>query len=78
MRIRSRQKEEVAKEIEEILENTPVLTSKEAARYLRVSTFTLSRMDKDILPARTPGGHRRYTIAMLNEYLQGSRRGGKK
>ncbi|MBC7263105.1 MAG: hypothetical protein H5T64_01965 [Chloroflexi bacterium] len=50
-----------------------ILTAREAAEYLRVSLFTLSKMEKlgMLSPARTPGGHRRYTLEMLNAYLDG-------
>ena len=52
-----------------------LLTAREAAEYLRVSLLTLSKIEKqgDIVPFRTPGGHRRYSIEMLNEYLENSR-----
>jgi excisionase family DNA binding protein len=52
-----------------------LLTAREAARYLRVSLFTLNKIERQgrIVPFRTPGGHRRYNLAMLNEYLQASR-----
>lgn len=53
-----------------------LLTAKEAAAYLRVSLFTLTRIEQqgDIVPFRTPGGHRRYSLGMLNDYLERSRR----
>ena len=53
-----------------------LMTAKEAARYLRVSMFTLSKIDKEggLVPYRTPGGHRRYSLRMLNRYLNSSRR----
>jgi excisionase family DNA binding protein len=53
-----------------------VMTAKEAARYLRVSMFTLSRIESQggLVPYRTPGGHRRYSLKMLNKYLNNSRR----
>jgi len=53
-----------------------LMTAKEAARYLRVSMFTLSKIDKGggLVPYRTPGGHRRYSLRMLNRYLNSSRR----
>ena len=53
-----------------------LMTAKEAARYLRVSMFTLSKMESEggLVPYRTPGGHRRYSVRMLNEYLEDSRR----
>ena len=52
-----------------------LITAKEAARYLRVSMFTLSKMESDggLMPYRTPGGHRRYSIRMLNKYLESTR-----
>jgi excisionase family DNA binding protein len=52
-----------------------LLKAREAAEYLRVSVFTLGRMDKQglLVPFRTPGGHRRYSLEMLDEYLQQSR-----
>jgi excisionase family DNA binding protein len=52
-----------------------LLTAREAADYLRVSLATLNRMDKEgeLAPFRTPGGHRRYSLEMLNGYLERSR-----
>ncbi len=52
-----------------------LMTAKEAARYLRISLFTLSKMEREggLVPYRTPGGHRRYSLRMLNEYLNSSR-----
>jgi CheY-like chemotaxis protein len=52
-----------------------LLTAKEAAEYLHVSLFTLGRIEKDslLVPFRTPGGHRRYSQQMLNEYLERTR-----
>lgn len=56
-------------------EEMTILTAKEAADYLRVSLYTLRRMERDesVIPYRTPGGHRRYSLKMLNEYLEESR-----
>ena len=56
-------------------EEMTILTAKEAADYLRVSLYTLRRMENDesLIPYRTPGGHRRYSLKMLNEYLEKSR-----
>jgi excisionase family DNA binding protein len=53
-----------------------LLRAKEAAEYLGVSLVTLRRMERQgaLLPYRTPGGHRRYSVEMLEEYLEGSRR----
>jgi CheY-like chemotaxis protein len=52
-----------------------LLTAKEAAKYLRISLFTLARIEKRamLVPFRTPGGHRRYSLHMLDEYLERSR-----
>jgi excisionase family DNA binding protein len=48
-----------------------LLTAHEAAQYLRVSLSTLNRIERRGLlqPLRTPGGHRRYTLEMLNDCL---------
>jgi excisionase family DNA binding protein len=56
-------------------EEMTVLTAKEAAEYLRVSLYTLKRMEVEggLMPFRTPGGHRRYSLRMLDEYLEKSR-----
>jgi excisionase family DNA binding protein len=52
-----------------------LLSAREAAKYLNVSLATLYRIEKDgkLTPFRTPGGHRRYSLAMLDEYLERSR-----
>jgi excisionase family DNA binding protein len=52
-----------------------LLTAREAARYLRVSLFTLSKIERQglLMPFRTPGGHRRYSVTMLQQYLENSR-----
>jgi len=57
-------------------DRTSLMTAKEAARYLRVSMFTLSKIENNggLAPYRTPGGHRRYSLRMLNRYLNNSRR----
>jgi excisionase family DNA binding protein len=55
------------------IEHEPLqlLTAREAASYLRVSLSTLYRMEQigQLTPLRTPGGHRRYTIPILNACL---------
>jgi excisionase family DNA binding protein len=53
-----------------------ILTAKEAAEYLRVSLYTLRKMESEggLVPFRTPGGHRRYSLRMLDEYLEKSRK----
>jgi excisionase family DNA binding protein len=55
--------------------NPRLLTAREASAYLGVSLNTLNRIEKRglILPFRTPGGHRRYDVRMLDEYLEASR-----
>lgn len=52
-----------------------LLIAREAAQYLHISLFTLGRIEKEglLVPFRTPGGHRRYSLEMLNEYLERSK-----
>jgi excisionase family DNA binding protein len=56
-------------------EERRLMTAKEASNYLRISLFTLRKIEQQglIVPYRTPGGHRRYSVEMLNEYLESSR-----
>jgi len=56
-------------------ERQQLLTASEAAQYLRISLASLRRMEKGghLVPFRTVGGHRRYSLAMLNDYLERSR-----
>lgn len=58
-----------------MVDRKTVLTAKESAEYLRISPFTLRKIEQMglIIPYRTPGGHRRYTLEMLNDYLEKSR-----
>ena len=53
-----------------------LMNAREAAKYLRVSQFTLAKIERaeGLVPYRTPGGHRRYSVRMLNKYLNNSRR----
>jgi excisionase family DNA binding protein len=55
-------------------DNQPLtlLNAREAAAYLRVSLSTLHRMERrgQLRAMRTPGGHRRYTLAILNHCLE--------
>lgn len=53
-----------------------ILTAKEAAEYLRVSLYTLRKMESEggLVPFRTPGGHRRYSLKMLEDYLENTRK----
>jgi excisionase family DNA binding protein len=52
-----------------------LLRAREAAKYLNISLATLYRIERKgkLAPFRTAGGHRRYSLAMLNEYLEMSR-----
>ena len=65
----------MAKEIMADKEMT-ILTAKEAAEYLRVSLYTLRKMESEggLVPFRTPGGHRRYSLKMLEDYLENTRK----
>ena len=60
------------------VEDRRILAAKEAAEYLGVSLATLRKIESrgELLPSRTPGGHRRYSVAMLDEYFEKSRRNG--
>jgi len=53
-----------------------LLTAKQAAAYLGISLYTLKKIEYTgyLKPYRTPGGHRRYSQQMLDEYLEESRR----
>jgi excisionase family DNA binding protein len=57
------------------MSSTQLLTAAEAAAYLRISLATLYRMERrgKLIPFRTLGGHRRYTVSMLSECLEDSR-----
>ena len=48
-----------------------LLTIKQAAGYLNVSTDTLRKWDKSgkLIPVKTTGGHRRYQKESLDEYI---------
>ena len=54
---------------------TPLMTVEEAADYLRISKSTLKKAEKTgaLRPFKTPGGHRRYSIKILNEYLESTK-----
>lgn len=60
------------------VEDRRILAAKEAAEYLGVSLATLRKIESrgELVPSRTPGGHRRYSVAMLDEYFEKSRRDG--
>jgi len=48
----------------------------QAADYLGVSAVTLRKMEKEgeLVPPRTPRGHRRYSLEMLEQYIESNRR----
>ena len=52
------------------------MTARQAAEYLGVSLMTLGNMERggELVPFRTPGGHRRYSLEILEEYVEGNRR----
>lgn len=52
-----------------------LMNSTEAMKYLRMSQPTLDRIEREggLVPLRTRGGHRRYNLRMLNQYLENSR-----
>ncbi len=51
-----------------------LLTAKQAAAYLGVGLYTLKKIEYAgyLKPYRTPGGHRRYSRQMLDDYLEKS------
>lgn len=51
-----------------------LLKAREAADYLSISLATLYRIEREgsLIPFRTPGGHRRYSLTMLSKYLERS------
>lgn len=51
-----------------------LLTAKQAAAYLGIALYTLKKIEYAgyLKPYRTPGGHRRYSQQMLDEYLDKS------
>jgi excisionase family DNA binding protein len=56
---------------EKLSEPKALLNAREAAAYLRISLSTLNRIERkgELVPLRTPGGQRRYTLEMLNACL---------
>ena len=57
------------------MKNKELLSTKEAAKYLGVSSSTVYRMVNNgtLNPSKTPGGHRRFSIDMLDEFLEKSK-----
>jgi len=51
------------------------MTARQAAEYLGVSLVTLRKMEKEgeLVPFRTPGSHRRYSLEVLEEYVESKR-----
>jgi site-specific DNA-methyltransferase (adenine-specific) len=56
------------------MEEKTVFTTKEAAKYLGISTSTIYRMEKQglISSIRTPGGQRRFSKEIIERYLKES------
>lgn len=56
------------------MEEKAVYTTKEAAKYLGISTSTIYRMEKQglISSSKTPGGQRRFSKEIIEKYLQES------
>jgi len=56
------------------MEEKAVFTTKEAAKYLGISTSTIYRMEKQglISSIRTPGGQRRFSKEIIERYLKES------
>jgi excisionase family DNA binding protein len=54
------------------MEEKTIFTTKEAAKYLGISTSTIYRMEKQGLLSsiKTPGGQRRFRIKILEKYLK--------
>ncbi len=52
-----------------------LLNARQAAEYMGISLSTLRRIEREgnLIPFRTPGGHRRYRINMLDDCLERSR-----
>ena len=57
-----------------VMEEKNVFTTKEAAKYLGISTATIYRMEKQglISSLRTPGGQRRFNRENIEKYLRES------
>lgn len=47
-----------------------------AAKYLGISLPTLKKIEEEgkLVPFLTPGEHRRYTVEMLDEYLESTQK----
>lgn len=58
-----------------VMESKGLLSTKEAAHHLGVSTSTIYRMvgRGTLIPSKTPGGQRRFSIKMLDDYLEKSK-----
>ena len=52
-----------------------LLNTKETANYLGVSISTVYRMEEQgiLIPSKTPGGQRRFSIKKLDEYIENSK-----
>lgn len=56
------------------MEEKAVYTTREAAKYLGISTSTIYRMEKQglISSMKTPGGQRRFSKEIIDKYLKES------
>ena len=57
------------------MEEKTIYTTKEAAKYLGISTSTIYRMEKQglISAIKTPGGQRRFSKEAIEKYLRRSK-----
>lgn len=62
--------------VERLIQEKGLFGARKAEEILRISAETLRRAEKEgkLVPFRTVGGHRRYNLSMLREYLENSRR----
>lgn len=62
------------KRAKEIEKEEKLWTTREVCDFLNISQTTLYKLDKQLRPGRTPGGHRRYSKKMIEEWLETTRR----
>lgn len=48
----------------------PLLTTREVARLLNLSEESVRNYSDDLKPIRTPGGHRRYKVSVVNNFIE--------
>ena len=64
----------MGKRAEEIKKEERLLTAGQVCDFLNICLATLYKLDKQLRPHRTPGGHRRYSKKMIDEWLETTRR----